>query len=80
MLAFLRFNGCRRARSQSFDGWNAAASSIAGAGRVKVVDIHGDVSRVNETLSAEATGTANSLRKSELPLDIEIGKNFLKPL
>jgi len=51
-LAFLRFNGFRRARSQSFGGWNTAVSSIAGAGRIKAVDLHRDVSRVNEIPSA----------------------------
>jgi len=66
-LALLRFNGSSRARSQSFDGRNTAVSSIAGAGRVKVVDIHIDVSRVNETPSAEASGTANSLAQEPTP-------------
>jgi len=42
------------ARSQSFNGRNTAVESIAGAGRVKVVDLPGDLSRVNETPSAEA--------------------------
>jgi len=69
-LAFLRFNGCRRARSQSFDGRNTAVSSIAGAGRVKVVDIHTDVSRVNETPPNEAIGAANSLPKKPPPLGL----------
>jgi len=75
-LVFLRFNGRHRGRSQSFDGRNAAVSSTAGAGRVEVVDLHRDVSRVNETPSRMQVERRIHLHKSQLPLAIEIGKNF----